>query len=119
MLDSFCHLAYFAPSGFEFLLVMLVLLVLFGTKDAPRIMRKLNEIINQIRNVADGFRREVMYGDFDNDTSSGESFHFADDDNVLDAEYDYDSMEAKEELTEAAEQEPVDDEEGDDDAQKA
>lgn len=57
------HLAFIAPGGPEFLLVMLVLLMMFGAKDAPRILRKINDIINQIRNTADGFKREVMYGD--------------------------------------------------------
>jgi Sec-independent protein translocase protein TatA len=45
------------------MVVMLVLLVLFGSKDAPRILRKINEIINQIRNTAEGFKREVLYSD--------------------------------------------------------
>jgi Sec-independent protein translocase protein TatA len=60
---SLFHLAYLGPGGPEFLLIMLVLLVMFGAKDAPRILRKLNEIINQVRNTADSFKREVMYGD--------------------------------------------------------
>ena len=61
------QLAFIGPGGPEFLVVMLVLLMMFGAKDAPRILRKLNEIINQIRNTADGFKREVMYGDLARD----------------------------------------------------
>lgn len=68
----FPHLAFIGPGGPEFLLVMLVLLMMFGAKDAPRILRKLNEIINQIRNTADGFKREVMYSDLNSDTPSYE-----------------------------------------------
>lgn len=67
------HMAFIGPGGPELLLVMLVLLMLFGAKDAPRILRKLNEIINQIRNTADGFKREVMYGDLANDASPAEN----------------------------------------------
>ncbi len=63
MFDGLFHFAFIGPGGPEFLLVMLVLLLMFGAKDAPRILRKLNEIFNQIRNTADGFKREVMYGD--------------------------------------------------------
>jgi Sec-independent protein translocase protein TatA len=94
MEQCFFHLAYIGPGGPEFLLVMLVLLMLFGAKDAPRILRKLNEIISQIRNTADGFKREVMYGDLNNDTPSydspgdGESDH--DDDYDYGGEDDYD-----------------------------
>ncbi len=51
---------------------MLVLLMMFGAKDAPRILRKLNEIINQIRNTADGFKREVMYGDLNAEKPSSD-----------------------------------------------
>ncbi len=68
---SILHLAFIGPGGPEFLVVMLVLLMMFGAKDAPRILRKLNEIINQIRNTADGFKREVMYGDL---SKEGPSF---------------------------------------------
>lgn len=67
---SLLHLAFIGPGGPEFLVVMLVLLMMFGAKDAPRILRKLNNIINQLRNTADGFKREVMYGDLDKETSS-------------------------------------------------
>ena len=64
--------AFIGPGGPEFILVMLVLLMMFGAKDAPRILRKLNEIFNQLRNTADGFKREVMYGDLSHDKSSYE-----------------------------------------------
>lgn len=72
MPDSLFQLAFIGPGGPEFLLVMLVLLMMFGAKDAPRILRKLNEIISQIRNTADGFKREVLYGDLSSDTPSHE-----------------------------------------------
>lgn len=80
-------LAFIGPGGPEFLVVMLVLLMMFGAKDAPRILRKLNEIISQIRNTADGFRREVMYGDLNGDASSTPS---DDDESHYDEDYDYD-----------------------------
>lgn len=57
------QLSFVGPGGPEILLIMLVLLLLFGSKDAPRIMRKLSDMWNQIRNTADNFRREVMYSD--------------------------------------------------------
>jgi sec-independent protein translocase protein TatA len=92
MFDGSFHLAFIGPGGPEFLVVMLVLLMMFGAKDAPRILRKLNEIISQIRNTADGFKREVMYGDLNTDTptytpsdSTEESDH--DDDHTYEDDY--------------------------------
>jgi sec-independent protein translocase protein TatA len=92
MFDGLFHLAFIGPGGPEFLVVMLVLLMMFGAKDAPRILRKLNEIISQIRNTADGFKREVMYGDLNTDTptytpsdSTEESDH--DDDHTYEDDY--------------------------------
>ena len=63
MFYGLSHLAFIGLGGAEILVVMLVLLMMFGAKDAPRILRKWNEILNQIRNTADGFKREIMYGD--------------------------------------------------------
>ena len=42
---------------------MLVLIILFGAKDAPKILRKLNEMISRLRSTADHFKYEVLYGD--------------------------------------------------------
>lgn len=70
MLDGSIQLAFIGPGGPELMVVMLVLLMMFGAKDAPRILRKLNEIMTQIRNTADGFKREIMYGDLHHDKST-------------------------------------------------
>jgi len=86
MTGELFSLGFIGPGGPEFLVVMLVLLMMFGAKDAPRILRKLNEIINQIRNTADGFKREVMYGDLTPDTYS-EPPEFDDDEFHLDEEF--------------------------------
>lgn len=59
------QLAYIGPGGPEFVVVMLVLLVLFGAKDAPRMLRKLNEFIVHLRTTAENFKREVMFSDLD------------------------------------------------------
>ena len=61
--DLFTHLAFIGPGGPEILVVMLVLLLMFGAKDAPRIFRKLNDMLNQFRSTAESFKREVMYSD--------------------------------------------------------
>ena len=114
MIDGLFHIAFIGPGGPEFLMVMLVLLMMFGAKDAPRILRKLNEIISQIRNTADGFKREVMYGDLNNDTPSyDESTESGDE---YGDEYDYDNEEFFEDLEETltpedSEEEPEEDSE--------
>ena len=63
MLHGLPHLAFIGPGGPEVLVVMLALLLLFGAKDAPRIFRKLNDMLNQFRSTAESFKREVMYSD--------------------------------------------------------
>ncbi len=63
MISGAFQLAFIGPGGPEILVVMLALLLMFGAKDAPRVFRKLNDILNQIRSTAESFKREVMYGD--------------------------------------------------------
>jgi Sec-independent protein translocase protein TatA len=48
---------------------MLALLIMFGSRDAPRIFRKLNDVLHQIRRTADNFRHEMMYSDIDHHES--------------------------------------------------
>ena len=67
MLSGMHHLAFIGPGGPEILVVMLVLLLMFGAKDAPRIFRKLSDILNQFRSTAESFKREVMYSDLSAD----------------------------------------------------
>jgi sec-independent protein translocase protein TatA len=89
MLESLSQLAFIGPGGPEFIVIMLVLLLMFGAKDAPRIFRKLNEMLNQVRNTADSFKREIMYGDLNSQTTSPDSTS-PDDDTDYDHNDDYD-----------------------------
>ena len=88
MFESVYTLAFIGPGGPEFLVVMLVLLMMFGAKDAPRILRKLNEIISQLRNTADGFKREVMYGDL-NPSTPAQTPAASDDESGHNDDYNY------------------------------
>ncbi len=145
MLESVSILGFIGPGGPEFIVVMLVLLVMFGAKDAPRIFRKLNEMLNSLRSTADGFKREIMYGDLgataDSASTSDDDDYGYDDGYSDDYEDDYDPEDETEErdysdetfqsLEEdleqadapAADEEPAaeenDSEEEDDDARKA
>lgn len=62
-MSGFLNMAFVAPGGPEFLFILLVLLLLFGAKDAPRILRKLSEILTQFRHTANRFKHDVMYSD--------------------------------------------------------
>ena len=87
MFDCFSYLAFIAPGGPELIVIMLVLLMMFGAKDAPRILRKLNDLFNQIRNTADGFKREVMYSDLKNEDSTFDPPDTTDEPEAYDADY--------------------------------
>ena len=55
--------AFISPGGSEFLLIMLVLILLFGAKDAPRIFRSIHDILDKMQRAAASFRYRIMYGD--------------------------------------------------------
>lgn len=60
--------AFLSPGGGEFLLIMLALILLFGAKDAPRILRKLHEMLDKLQRTAASFRYQIMYGDSEEHT---------------------------------------------------
>ena len=62
-MSELLNMAFVAPGGPEFLFILLVLLLLFGAKDAPRILRKLSDIFMQFRHTANTFKHDVMYSD--------------------------------------------------------
>lgn len=95
-MPEYCmQLAFIGPGGPEFIVVMLVLLVMFGAKDAPRIFRKINEMINTVRNTADGFKREIMYSDLNTDHAVDDSYNEDHDDYEYDEDV-YDEYDAEE-----------------------
>ncbi len=55
--------AFIAPGGGELLLILLVLILLFGAKDAPRILRNIQDHLNKLQRAAADFRYKLMYGD--------------------------------------------------------
>ena len=60
---SFPVIAFLAPSGGELILILLALLLLFGPKDAPRILRSIQNALNKLQRAAADFRYKLMYGD--------------------------------------------------------
>ena len=55
--------AFISPGGGELLLILLVLILLFGAKDAPRILRNIQNVLNKLQRSAADFRYKLMYGD--------------------------------------------------------
>ena len=55
--------AFIAPGGGELIVVMLALLLLFGPKDAPRILRSIQNVLNKMQRAAADFRYKLMYSD--------------------------------------------------------
>jgi Sec-independent protein translocase protein TatA len=55
--------AFISPSGGEFIMIMLVLIMLFGAKDAPRILRTVHTFVEKMQRAAADFRYRMMYGD--------------------------------------------------------
>jgi Sec-independent protein translocase protein TatA len=56
-------IAFFAPGGGELIIIMLALLLLFGPKDAPRILRSIQSVLNKMQRAAADFRYKLMYED--------------------------------------------------------
>ena len=56
-------IAFLAPGGGELLLVLLVLLLLFGPKDAPRILRTLQNKLKKLKHMVADFQHNLMTSD--------------------------------------------------------
>ena len=55
--------AFISPGGGEVVLIMLVLILLFGAKDAPRIFRTIHTLLDKLQRASADFRYKIMYGD--------------------------------------------------------
>ena len=62
-MSVFLQPAFISPGGGELVLIALVLLMLFGAKDVPRMLRKINDFFFHIRRVGEEFKHELMYSD--------------------------------------------------------
>lgn len=89
-------IAFISPGGGEFLLIMLVLILLFGAKDAPRIFRSIHNALDKMQRAAASFRYKIMYGDLHSDSSSQKPY---------DVEADYPNEEEESEVNDQEESE--------------
>jgi Sec-independent protein translocase protein TatA len=56
-------IAFLAPGGGEMIVVMLALLLLFGPKDAPRILRKIQDALRKLQHAASDFKNQILASD--------------------------------------------------------
>ncbi len=66
--------AFISPGGGEMIMIMLVLILLFGAKDAPRILRTIQTLLDKMQRAASDFRYKVMYGDFQDNPSNEDPY---------------------------------------------
>ena len=62
-------LAFISPGGGELLLILLVLILLFGAKDAPRIFRAIQSALDKAQRAAASFRYKILYDDLHSNPS--------------------------------------------------
>ncbi|MCK5676792.1 MAG: twin-arginine translocase TatA/TatE family subunit, partial [Verrucomicrobia bacterium] len=78
--------AFISPGGGELIMIMLVLILLFGAKDAPRIFRNIQTFLDKMQRSASDFRYKMMYGDLHSNTPAEEPYEV--DDETSDEEDD-------------------------------
>jgi Sec-independent protein translocase protein TatA len=66
--------AFISPGGGELIMIMLVLIMLFGAKDAPRVLRNIQKFLDKMQRTAADFRYKMMYGDLHSGTTADEPY---------------------------------------------
>jgi Sec-independent protein translocase protein TatA len=56
-------LAFLAPGGGEMLVVLLALLLLFGPKEAPRMLRKVLDFLRSAQQTTTRFKNDLLSAD--------------------------------------------------------
>lgn len=62
-------IAFISPGSGELIIIMLALILLFGAKDAPRILRTIQTFLDKMQRSAADFRYKMMYGDLHQNTT--------------------------------------------------
>ncbi len=85
--------AFISPGGGELIMIMLVLILLFGAKDAPKVFRSIQSFLDKFQRSAAAFRYKMMYGDIHQNTTPEEPYD-------VEADYPHDGDEPDEENVE-------------------
>lgn len=78
-------LAFISPGGGELVVILLVLILLFGAKDAPRILRSIQSMLDKLQRGAAEFRYRLLYGDLHESTKDTQPYDADDEENDDDA----------------------------------
>jgi Sec-independent protein translocase protein TatA len=70
----FTGLAFISPGGGELVVILLVLILLFGAKDAPRILRGIQAALDKLQRAAAEFRYRLLYGDVNESAKDTEAY---------------------------------------------
>ncbi len=76
----FSELAFISPGGGELIMILLVLILLFGAKDAPKVFRSIQAFLDKMQRSAADFRYKMMYGDIQANTTDEEPYDTEDGD---------------------------------------
>ncbi len=79
----FLKTAFISPSGGELITIMLVMILLFGAKDAPKVFRRIQALLDKMQRGASDFRYKMMYGDIHANTTGEKTHNVEDVDPVL------------------------------------
>ena len=60
---QFFSYSFIGPSGPEVFLILFIILILFGVKDTPKIMRNISDLLIKFRHNANEFKHDLMYSD--------------------------------------------------------
>ncbi len=66
--------AFISPGGGELIMIMLVLILLFGAKDAPKVFRSIQTFLDKLQRSAAEFRYKIMYADLHAGTKDEEPY---------------------------------------------
>jgi len=103
-------IAFISPGGGELILIMLVLILLFGAKDAPRVLRSIQTLLDKMQRMAADFRYKIMYSDLHNNTTGYAPYDAEDREGDVDVLHEGDEppqeADEKKESVQSSEKEP-------------
>tara|TARA_A100000164_G_scaffold341102_1_gene337539 strand:- start:499 stop:804 length:306 start_codon:yes stop_codon:yes gene_type:complete len=92
--------SFIGPSGPEVFLILFILLLLFGVKDTPKIMRNISDLLIKFRHTANEFKHDLMYSDMRSEADEREklensSYNINENDNLKESNSDNNTINAK------------------------
>lgn len=70
-IPSFPFLLFSMPGGTEWILIVLVILLFFGGRKIPELMRGIGKGVKEFNNAKEDMKKEIKEGMKEKDTSTG------------------------------------------------